>query len=61
MAAMQLFFEEPTQLHLESVGAGGHSQVKIEETVIDGLQGNRETHVSCELRFHLRKARHRAE
>jgi len=39
MAARKLFFEQAAQSYLEDVGVRGQAEVKIEKSVIDGLNG----------------------
>ena len=58
MPAGNLFLQQPTEFHFEGVVVGGHAEVQIEETVIDGLERQAEAQLPVDLALHLGEAGH---
>src|SRR5579863_4745117 len=61
MAARQFFFEDAAQSYFQDVRVCRQTEMKIEKSVIDGLNGQAERDLGGDLPFHLRETSHGAD
>src|ERR1035441_4062766 len=57
----QFVFQHPAQLHLQCVGIGWQSKVKIEKTMIHRFERQRKSQLGMDLPSDLRESRHGAK